>query len=221
MVVPEGTPHEIQTVKNYRFQVSSPIGCTRLCVGETQGNTARPVTAKVIENEDLSDFFEKEGRVLHTLHNRPHPGFPKLMGTVQAENKGRCFIVMEELGMDLNAYVRAERGLPEDEVQVLFRQLLSSVAHCHKNQIVLRDIKLGKIFFSTTRRSQLVFADLDGAEVMTGGRVGQLRDQKGSPAYVCPEVLCCKPYGGYAADMWSLGVVLYRMLTGNYPFSRR
>ena len=44
VVVPEGTPHEIQTVKNYRFQVSSPIGCTRLCVGETQGNTARPVT---------------------------------------------------------------------------------------------------------------------------------------------------------------------------------
>jgi len=224
VVLPDGAPHEIQTVNNYRFNVSAPIGCTRLCVGETKaGNTAaRSITAKVIESEDLQEFFEKEGRVLHTLHNRPHPGFPKLIGTVQAENDGRSFIVMNELGMDLNAYVRAERGLPEDEVQVLFRQLVSSVAHCHKNQIVLRDMKLGKIFFSTSQpgQAQLVFADLDGAEVMSNGngKVGQLKDQKGSPAYVCPEVLCCKPYGGYAADMWSLGVVLYRMLTGNYPF---
>jgi len=222
---PPAGEHEIQTVKNYRFYVSAPIGCTRLCAGETKPGVAppRPVTAKVIEPDDLAEFFQKEGLVLHTLHNRPHPGFQKLRTTVQAEGSaeggnGRSFIVMDELGMDLNSYVRAERGLPEDEVQVLFRQLVSAVAHCHANQIVLRDMKLGKIFFSTTQPSQLVFADLDGAEVLSGGKVGQLRDQKGSPAYVCPEVLCCKPYGGYAADMWSLGVVLYRMLTGIYPF---
>jgi serine/threonine protein kinase len=125
---------------------------------------------------------------------------------------------MDELGMDLNTYVIAEEGLPEDETRVLFRQLASAVSHCHKNRIVLRDMKLGKIFFADPQCTSLVFADLDGAEVMTAGPQGQLRDQVGSPAYVCPEVLCCKPYDGCAADMWSLGVVLFRMMTGEYPF---
>jgi len=206
-------------VGSFRFDVSAPLGCTRLCVGETAVKMATPrqVTAKVVEPEDLQEFLGKEGRVLHTLHNRPHPGFPKLHATVTGDD-GRSFIVMDELGMDLNTYVRAEGGLPEEEVKVLFRQIVSAVAHCHKNRIVLRDMKLGKIFYSNAACTNLVFADLDGSEVMTGSRIGQLRDQKGSPAYVCPEVLCCKPYNGYAADMWGLGVVLFRMLAGSYPF---
>jgi len=63
----------------------------------------------------------------------------------------------------------------------------------------------------------VVFADLDGAQVLSS-ESSLLSDQRGSPAYVSPEVLTCKPYDGFKADMWALGVVLYVLLTGSYPF---
>lgn len=43
-------------------------------------------------------------------------------------------------------------------------------------------------------------------------------DVSGSPAYISPDVLMCKPYLGKPSDMWALGVVLYTMLYGQFPF---
>jgi len=107
--------------------------------------------------------------------------------------------------------------LIESEAKHVFRQLLSAVHHCHQNKIVLRDIKLSKIFFNDDSCTSVVIGDLDGAEVVSSSD-GTLQDQRGSPAYVAPEVLSGRPYYGYAADVWSLGVVLFRLLTGTYPF---
>ena len=45
-----------------------------------------------------------------------------------------------------------------------------------------------------------------------------LKDQRGSPAYISPDVLCGKPYLGKPSDMWALGVVLFTMLYGQFPF---
>lgn len=45
-----------------------------------------------------------------------------------------------------------------------------------------------------------------------------LKDQRGSPAYISPDVLCGKPYLGKPSDMWALGVVLFTMLFGQFPF---
>jgi serine/threonine protein kinase len=110
--------------------------------------------------------------------------------------------------------------LSEQAAQPLFQQVVSAVAHCHRRNIVLRDLKLGKIFFSSESREKLVIADLDGAKVLSNTQP-LLTDQKGSPAYVSPEVLICRPYDGKAADVWGLGVVLFVMLTGTYPFQDR
>lgn len=206
--------------EGFTWDFGSTVGCTKLIRGQTAASgrtTPRPITAKVVDADELPGFIAKEGRVLHILHNRPHPGVPKLRATVEDAGSGRSFMVMDELGIDLNSYVRDRNGLPEDETRLLFRQLASAVSHCHRHKVVLRDIKLGKILFSDPQCTNLVLADLDGAEVMADS-MPYLQDQKGSPAYVSPEVLCCSTYDGYGADMWSLGVVLYRMLTGRYPF---
>ena len=45
-----------------------------------------------------------------------------------------------------------------------------------------------------------------------------LKDQRGSPAYISPDVLSGKPYAGKPSDMWALGVVLFTMLYGQFPF---
>ncbi len=127
------------------------------------------------------------------------------------------FIVLPSHAVDLHTHVRSRRRLSEHEARFLFRQLVSAVAHCHKHNIVLRDIKLGKVFFTDETRTHLVIADLDSAQLVSPSEP-LLTDQKGSPAYVSPEVLTCQPYDPAAADVWSLGVILYVLLTSTYPF---
>lgn len=127
------------------------------------------------------------------------------------------FLVFPSLDCDLHTYVRAKGFLTEAQARPLFAQIVSAVAHCHQHNVVLRDMKLGKMYFTDKTQSRAVIADLDGAQLVSE-HDSTLCDQKGSPAYVSPEVLLCQPYDGKAADVWALGVVLFVILTGTYPF---
>nr|CAD7403896.1 unnamed protein product [Timema poppensis] len=68
--------------------------------------------------------------------------------------------------------------------------------------------------------TQLKLETLEDAVVLEDSNDDVLRDKRGCPAYVCPEILRSHAhYSGRAADMWSLGVLLYTMLVGRYPFN--
>lgn len=120
---------------------------------------------------------------------------------------------------DLHSYIRARRKLKEPEACRLFQQALSAVAYCHANGVVLRDLKLRKFVFKDAERTQLKLESLEDARVLDDESDDRLADKHGCPAYVSPEILTTtESYSGRAADMWSLGVILYTMLIGRYPF---
>jgi len=119
---------------------------------------------------------------------------------------------------DLHSYVRSNKKLREEEACRLFKQIANVVKHCHSVGIVLRDLKLRKFVFKDKERTQLKLHTLDDAIVISDG-CDILYDKHGCPAYVSPEIL--ESTGGYsakAADIWSLGVMLFTMLCGRYPF---
>ncbi|XP_061098492.1 tribbles homolog 2 [Conger conger] len=119
---------------------------------------------------------------------------------------------------DVHALVRACKRLREDEAARLFQQMASAVAHCHDNHLVLRDLKLRKFVFKNQNRTLLMLDSLEDACVVQG-QGDSVWDRHGCPAYVSPEVLSGGGrYSGRAADVWSLGVMLYTMLVGRYPF---
>ncbi|XP_037668200.1 tribbles homolog 3 [Choloepus didactylus] len=119
---------------------------------------------------------------------------------------------------DMHSLVRRRHRLPEPEAAALFRQMAAAVAHCHQHGLVLRDLKLCRFVFTNCERTKLVLEDLEDACVLTGPD-DSLWDKRACPAYVGPEILSSRAsYSGKAADVWSLGVALFTMLAGHYPF---
>uniref|UniRef100_A0A8D0HQY2 Tribbles pseudokinase 3 n=1 Tax=Sphenodon punctatus TaxID=8508 RepID=A0A8D0HQY2_SPHPU len=146
----------------------------------------------------------------------PHPNVAQVAEVILGEESVYLFLQPGE--DDMHSHVRRRRRLPEPEAAALFRQMAKAVAHCHQHGLVLRDLKLRKFIFADRERTKLLLENLEDSWVLSGPD-DFLSDKHGCPAYVGPEILSSKhSYSGRAADMWSLGVVLYTMLVGRYPF---
>lgn len=130
-----------------------------------------------------------------------------------------AYVIFQRQFEDLHSYIRRQRRLRESEANDLFSQIVSAVDHCHQSGVIIRDLKLRKFVFKDSGRTQLLLNGLEEAHVLNDPDDDQMTDKHGCPAYVSPEILySTHGYSGKAADVWSLGVVLYTMLIGQYPF---
>lgn len=132
----------------------------------------------------------------------------------------QAYVLFPRTYGDLHSYVREKKRLHENEARKLFRQIVSAICHCHDNGVVLRDLKLRKFVFQDEGRTRLQLEGLEDAVVLSEDDQDVLKDKHGCPAYVSPEILTATEtgYSGKSADVWSLGVMLYTMLVGRYPF---
>lgn len=152
---------------------------------------------------------------LLTAHFRldGHPHVNCLHKVIPGNNQTYLFFAPSQ--GDLHSHVRVRKRLREPEARRLFRQMCEVVKTCHEQGIVLRDLKLRKFVFADSERSHLKLESLEDAVVLDDPAEDLLQDKRGCPAYVSPEILKANTtYSGKAADMWSLGVILYTMLVG-------
>ncbi|XP_048363129.1 tribbles homolog 1 [Sphaerodactylus townsendi] len=130
----------------------------------------------------------------------------------------KAYVFFDKDFGDMHSYLRSCKRLPEQQAARLFKQIVSAVAHCHQSAIVLGDLKLRKFVFSSEERTQLRLESLEDTHIIKG-EDDALSDKHGCPAYVSPEILnTTGTYSGKSADVWSLGVMLYTLLVGRYPF---
>eukprot|EP00967_Tisochrysis_lutea_P092120 scaffold132672_cov32-Tisochrysis_lutea.AAC.1 len=188
--------------------------------------TGEPLAVKIIDTRRMRiEAIRKECAILEKLE---HPNVIKLVG----HGSGRAslgqqhlyFIFMEcASGGELFDQVidRGTNAMPEDVARGFMRQLLAGVNHCHERGVAHRDLKLENVLL--TRDGTVKVIDFGLSHVYKRDANGHfdrsvpLTDMCGSKSYAAPEVLNGRGYDGFAADVWSLGVSLFAMLSGFFP----
>ena len=118
--------------------------------------------------------------------------------------------------INLQHHVIREKRLSEKDTLVVFYNVIKIVERLHGRNVVHRDLKLGNIVLNQRSKKVTLTNFCLGKHLMN--ERDMLKDQRGSPAYISPDVLSGKPYLGKPSDMWALGVVLFTMLYGQFPF---
>lgn len=109
---------------------------------------------------------------------------------------------------------RNEKRLEEREVKKIFKPILESVKNLHGNNISHRDIKLENIMIDINLKPYLI----DFGFSIYNKNASKLNLFCGTPSYMSPEIASKKEYYGPPSDIWSLGIMLYAMISGYMPF---
>jgi serine/threonine-protein kinase len=192
----------------------------------TQARVAiKVIAAEVATDATLLRRFEREARAAGAL-DTPH--IVKVLDAGIDEDGGVPFLAMEYLeGEDVHALVSRLGPLPPDLALRIAAQGCLGLSKAHEARIVHRDIKPANFFLARTGRDERVIKLLDfgiakiardptDSHAETAGltRTGSLL---GSPLYMSPEQARGSKEVDQRADVWSMGVVLYQMLTGRTP----
>lgn len=118
-------------------------------------------------------------------------------------------------GGNLLSLVEKKRFLSEDDAMPIAFDVLTAIFHAHKNGICHRDIKLENVLLMDSNASCAVLADWGMSVEM---KDSLLKRDCGSLHYASPEILSSKEYDGRQTDMWSVGILIFAMVTGCFPF---
>jgi len=103
----------------------------------------------------------------------------------------------------------------ETTARRIFKQTIEAVNYLHSLHIVHRDIKLDNILVEESSR-MVKLIDFGFSVVISGGQ--RLKVFCGTPSYMAPEIVRKQDYDGKPVDIWAVGVLLFVMLTGSFPF---
>lgn len=172
------------------------------------------VAVKVLERGEKNDsVIMTEIDIIKSLD---HPNIIKLFHII--ETREHTYMVMEHAaGGDLVSHIEKVGCLQEEETHRIFTQMVCAVNYCHENSIAHRDIKPDNILLDG--KGSVKLCDFGLAIKVTSGQ--RFKGFCGTLEYCAPEIFTDMEYDAQANDIWSLGVVLYTMVTGRFPFEAK
>uniref|UniRef100_A0A8D2I0N2 non-specific serine/threonine protein kinase n=1 Tax=Urocitellus parryii TaxID=9999 RepID=A0A8D2I0N2_UROPR len=163
----------------------------------------------------LSKTVEKEAVLAERnwLIDLEHPYVIQLFQVIETDQN--MYLIMEHAsGGQLRRYIPHAGGLPEDQVRSVFREMVHVVHYCHEKGVAHLDLKPENFVLDVKGHLKLI--DFGLSMSFTPGQ--KLTGFRGTLLYSAPEMVKGKGFEGPPADVWSLGVSLYFMLSGTRPF---
>jgi len=183
--------------------------------GRFEGQVAVKLLNAALVGRGGEERFRREGTILARL---AHPNIARLIDA-GVSNTGQPYLVLELVeGVHLDDYCDEQQLTVEERIR-LFLDVQSAVAHAHANLIVHRDLKPSNVLVTPDGRVKLL--DFSIAKLIENDGLSRLTREAGSamtPKYAAPEQVS----GGAittATDVYSLGVLLYELLSGRHPTS--
>ena len=199
-----------------RKELGKEYGNNSSCfVGKKEG---KKYCLKIIElkREEKKKQVEREIKILSKL--KSHRNIVQLTEYFDLDENKIC-LVTEKMEMNLAEYIeRMGERLSEDLSRKISYQILSALNFCHQNKVIHNDLKAENVLIDSNKLDiQLIdfgFANLcDSIEEMSC-----LVEFQGTLLYISPEKYSFEKYDGIKSDLWSFGVLVYRMVFGEFPF---
>ncbi|CDW82977.1 protein kinase domain containing protein [Stylonychia lemnae] len=175
----------------------------------------------MMPNSQKADEADKAFREAQVLQQLKHPNIIKLSNVFQLQDT-KIVLFMEHIqGGNLRDYLdkQTKHYLPEEQISQLMIQIGSAINYCHQQNIVHRDIKLENILINDAE-------DLSkGIKIIDFGISGKIeksieQHKAGTIRYCPPELISETSFKADPSfDVWSLGILLYRMAYGDFPFN--
>jgi hypothetical protein len=163
-----------------------------------------------LSREELVGRFQTEARAAGLL---AHPNIVVIFDA--GEEDGLFYITMEFVeGKSLQSVIDARQPFPVPRVMKLMEQVCSALDFAHQHNVVHRDIKPANLML--TADDVVKITDFGTAKILQFG-TAQTAHVMGTPSYMSPEQVKGKPVDG-RSDIFSLGVILYELMTGEKPF---
>ena len=204
---------------NDRYQIKHLIGGGGMANVYLGDDTIlnREVAIKVLKLEFANDeeFIIRFHREAQAAISLSHPNIVNIYDVGDEDNI--YYMVMEYIdGMTLKQYIQQRAPIEVEEVIDIMTQLTSAISHAHENHLIHRDIKPQNVLMN--RYGQVKITDFGIAVALSSTALTQTNSVLGSVHYLSPE----QARGGKAnnkSDIYSLGIVMYELLTGTLPFS--
>ena len=216
------------TVLGGKYAVSRCLGVGGMgAVYEAQNTwTGRRVAVKLLRpslahNREVVERFLQEARAASRI---PHPNIVEVLDVGEDAALRSYYIVQEFLdGMDLAQWTETRGAIPPAEAVAIITPVMSALVAVHEAGIVHRDIKPENVFLAVGRHGEMVpkLIDFGVSKVRDGGAGQRGMTQTGlaigTPEYMSPEQARGDADVDARSDVWSMGVMLYQLLTGRTP----
>ena len=207
-----------------KYEIGHTLGKGAYAIVKTVTNiiSQEKFAMKIYEKEKLNDNSKKKcvNREIEILKRTNHKNIAKLIEVI---NTPKQILIIQELvnGISLREYynreIRNQKGISEHKSMIfkkIFKQIFDAMNYLHKNHMAHRDIKLENILM--TREYEIKIIDFGFGMFNPENKLQNFFC--GTPNYMPPEIAFKKPYEGEKADLWSLGVLVYKMFCADFPF---
>ncbi|KAJ8913941.1 hypothetical protein NQ315_015178, partial [Exocentrus adspersus] len=185
---------------------------------QTGKNYAIKIVNKCTTGANQLEELYSEIKILKSVD---HPNIIHLERVYESPRK--IYMVLERCLNSLHTAFKIHKSYTEKDTRKIVKQLVNAVYYLHKHDIVHRDIKLENILLADNPADQtdkyfIKLSDFGLSIVKTGAGIqSMLKEFCGTTIYMAPEILLQRTYSELC-DVWSIGVILYLLLFGEYPF---